>query len=140
MARGIGDRDDITRLFVALARSAGFNASIVRISDRKDKFFDKGLLSRRQLDSEIAVVDHAGKDIYLDPGTKFCSYGYLRWIRTSTTGIKLDKKGGVFITVPAAGYDKATTRRNAEMALDSGGNLTGTIIVKFEGGDALEHG
>jgi hypothetical protein len=139
LARGAGYRDDITRFFVALARSAGFDASIVRISNRMSKFFDKGLLSAQQLATEIAVVNLAGKDIYLDPGTKFCSYGYLRWIRTSTQGIKLDKKGGVFITVPSAGYDKATTRRNAEMALDSGGNLTGTITVKFEGGEALEH-
>ncbi|MGZ4895249.1 MAG: DUF3857 domain-containing protein [Candidatus Angelobacter sp.] len=139
LSRGTGDRDDITRFFVALARAAGFDASIVRVSDRKNKFFDKGLLSRRQLDTEIAVVNQAGKDIYLDPGTKFCPYGYLRWIRTSTMGIKLDKKGGVFVTAPAAGYDKATIRRNAEMALDGGGNLTGTITVKFEGGDALEH-
>ena len=139
LARGIGYRDDITRLFVALARSAGFDASIVRVSDRKNKFFDKGLLSKRQLDSEIAVVNLAGKDVYLDPGTKFCPYSYLRWIRTSTMGIKLDKKGGVFVTAPAASYDKATIRRNAEMALDAGGNLTGTITVKFEGGDALEH-
>lgn len=139
LARGTGYRDDITRLFVALARSAGFEASIVRVGDRKNKFFDKGLLSRRQLDTEIAVVNQAGKDIYLDPGTKFCPYGYLRWIRTSTMGIKLDKKGGVFVTAPSAAYDKATIRRNAEMALDRGGNLTGTITVKFEGGDALEH-
>jgi hypothetical protein len=124
---------------VALARSAGFDASIVRISNRMNKFFDKGLLSAQQLETEIAVINLAGKDIYLDPGTKFCSYGYLRWIRTSTQGLKLDKKGGVFITVPSASYDKATTRRNAEMALDSGGNLTGTITVKFEGGEALEH-
>lgn len=139
LARGTGYRDDITRLFVALARSAGFDSSVVRVSDRKSKFFDKGLLSKRQLDSEIAVVNQAGKDIYLDPGTKFCPYGYLRWIRTSTMGIKLDKKGGVFVTAPAAGYDKATIRRNAEMALDADGNLKGTITVKFEGGDALEH-
>jgi hypothetical protein len=139
LSRGIGYREDITRLFVALARSAGFDSSVVRVSDRKNKFFDKGLLSKRQLDSEIAVVNQAGKDIYLDPGTRFCPYGYLRWIRTSTMGIKLDKKGGVFVTAPAAGYDKATIRRNAEMALDGGGNLTGTITVKFEGGDALEH-
>ncbi|MCU1255949.1 MAG: hypothetical protein JWM83_2248 [Candidatus Angelobacter sp.] len=139
LSRGIGYREDITRLFVALARSAGFDSSVVRVSDRKNKFFDKGLLSKRQLDSEIAVVNQAGKDIYLDPGTRFCPYGYLRWIRTSTMGIKLDKKGGVFVTAPAAGYDKATIRRNAEMVLDGGGNLTGTITVKFEGGDALEH-
>jgi hypothetical protein len=139
LARGTGYRDDITRLFVALARAAGFDTSIVRVSDRKNKFFDKGLLSGRQLETEIAVVSLAGKDIYLDPGTKFCPYGYLRWIRTSTMGIKLDKKGGGFVTVPAAGYDKATIRRNAEMSLDAAGNLTGTIIVTFEGGDALEH-
>ena len=139
LSRGIGFRDDITRFFVALARSAGFEASIVRVSDRKAKFFDKGLLSRRQLDSEIAVVNQAGKDVYLDPGTRFCPYGYLRWIRTSTQGLKLDKKGGVFVMAPAAPYDKATIRRNAEMVLDGDGNLTGTITVKFEGGDALEH-
>ncbi len=108
LARGAGYRDDITRFFVALARSAGFDASIVRVSNRMNKFFDKGLLSAQQLATEIAVVNLAGKDVYLDPGTKFCSYGYLRWIRTSTQGIKLDKKGGVFITVPSAGYDKAT--------------------------------
>jgi hypothetical protein len=139
LARGTGYRDDITRLFVALARSAGFEASIVRVGDRKNKFFDKGLLSKRQLDTEIAVVNVAGKDIYLDPGTKFCSYGYLRWIRTSTQGIKLDKKGGVFVIAPAATYDKATTGRVADMTLDRGGNLTGTITVKFEGSEALEH-
>lgn len=139
LLRGTGYREDITRLFVAMARAAGFDASIVRVGDRKNKFFDKGLLSERQLDTEIVVVNQAGKDIYLDPGTQFCPYGYLRWIRTSTMGIKLDKKGGVFVTAPAAGYDKATIRLNADMALDGDGNLKGTITVKFEGGDALEH-
>lgn len=139
LSRGAGNRDDITRFFVALARAGGFDAAIVRVSDRKNKFFDKGLLSRRQLDSEIAVISQGGKDIYLDPGTKFCPYGYLRWVRTSAMGIKLDKKGGSFVTAPAAPYDQATTRRTADMALNAGGTLNGTITVKFEGGEALEH-
>jgi hypothetical protein len=139
LARGTGNRSDVTRLFVALARAAGFEASVVRVSNRKDKFFDKGLLSRRQLDSEIAVVNQSGKDIYLDPGTRFCPYGYLRWIRTSTMGLKLDKKGGVFVTAPGAGYDKATIRRTADLSLDRNGDLKGTVVVKFEGGEALEH-
>lgn len=138
LARGTGDREDITRFFVALARAAGFDASIVRVSDRKNKFFDKGLLSKQQLETEIALVSLAGRDIYLDPGTRFCPYGYLRWIRTSTQGIKLNKKGGVFVTAPPATYDKSTIRRNAEMTLDGDGNLAGTVTVKFEGGDALE--
>jgi hypothetical protein len=139
LSHGTGNRDEITRFFVALARAAGFEASIVRVSDRKSKFFDKGLLSTRQLDSEIAVISQGGKDIYLDPGTRFCPYGYLRWIRTSATGIKLDKKGGSFVTAPPAPYDKAITKRTAEMALDAEGTLNGTVTVKFEGGEALEH-
>jgi Domain of Unknown Function with PDB structure (DUF3857)/Transglutaminase-like superfamily len=139
LARGTGYRDDITRLFVALARSGGFDAAVVRAGNRHDKFFDKGLLSTRQLDSEIAVVSLGGKDIYLDPGTRFCPYGYIRWFRTSTVGLKLDKKGGAFVTVPGAAYDKAMTRRSADMSLDESGGLKGTITVKFEGGEALEH-
>lgn len=139
LARGIGYRDDITRLFVALARAAGFDASIVRVSNRRDKFFDKGLLSKRQLDAEIALVSQGGKDIYLDPGTRFCQFGYLRWIRTSAAGLKLDKKGGTFVTAPSAPYDKATMRRTAEMSLDGDGNLKGTITVQYEGGEGLEH-
>lgn len=139
LARGAGYRDDITRLFVALARSAGFDAAVVRAGNRKDKFFDKGLFSTRQLDSEIAAVSQGGKEIYLDPGTRFCPYGYIRWIRTSTMGLKLDKKGGAFVTVPGAAYDKAMTRRTADMSLDESGGLKGRITVKFEGGEALEH-
>ncbi len=139
LARNAGDRNDITRLFVALARAAGLDASIVRVSNRHDKFFQKNLLSARQLDSEIAMVHLADQDVYLDPGTPYCPYGMLRWIRTSTQGLKLDKKGGVFVTAPPAPYDKAITRRTADLALDSEGNLKGTLTVKFEGGDALEH-
>ena len=139
LARGAGYRNEITFLFVALARSAGFDAAAVRSSNRHDKFFDKGLLSKRQLDSEIAVVSLSGKDIYLDPGTRFCPYGYVRWIRTSTMGLKLDKKGSTFVTVPGAPYEKAMTRRSADMSLDDSGGLKGKITVKFEGGEALEH-
>lgn len=139
LTRGIGTSEDITRLFVALARAGGFEASIVRVSNRRDKFFDKGLLSRRQLDGEIAAVNVGGKDVFLDPGTMFCPYGYLHWIRTSTTGLKLDKKGGVFVTAPTATYDKAVIRRVAEMELGADGTLKGTITVKLEGGEALDH-
>src|SRR5947209_5678864 len=139
LARGAGDRSDITRLFVALARAGGFEASVVRVSNRKDKFFDKNLLSDRQFDSEIALVNVGGKDVYFDPGTPFCPFATLRWVRTSAAGLKLDKKGGSFVTAPPAPYDKAITRRIADVTLDSEGNLKGTLTVTFEGGEALEH-
>ena len=139
LARGTGYKTQITRLFVAMARSAGFEAGIVRVGNRKERFFDRNVLSRRQLNAEIAVVNVAGKDVYLDPGTRFCPYGNLRWMYTSVDGLKLDKKGGTFVTAPPAPYDQAMTRRTADVILAPDGTLSGAITVKFEGGEALEH-
>lgn len=139
LSRGAGYRNDITRLFVGMARASGFDASIVRVGNRKEKFFDKMLLSQRQMDTEIAVVNLGGKDIYLDPGTQFCPYGFIRWIRTSAEGLKLDKKGGTFVNVPPAAYDKASIERIANVDLAEDGTLSGTAIVRFKGGEALEH-
>jgi hypothetical protein len=139
LVRGSGYRDDITLFFVALARASGFDASVIFASNRKDRFFDKGVLSTRQLSSQIAVVNQGGKDIFLDPGTLYCPYGELLWTRTSTVGLRLDKKGSSFINVPGAPFDKAMTKRVADMVLDENGTLKGTITVKFEGGEALQH-
>jgi len=138
LAHGYGSSSDINRLFVSLARAAGFDASILRVGNRSEKFFDRALLSTRQLDSEIAMVNAGGHSIFLDPGTRFCPFGFMRWMRTSTLALKLDKKGGTFIKVPAAGFEKNMLRRSAEMALDANGSLKGTITVHYEGGEALE--
>ena len=139
LRRGYGDRSDITLLFAAMARAAGFDASILLVSSRKDRFFEKVVLSSRQLDSEIVQVNLGGKDIYLDPGTKYCPYGLLRWWRTSTMALKPGKKTAIFTVVPAFNYEKAQTRRNAVMALDDGGNLKGELTVQFQDLEALEH-
>jgi hypothetical protein len=138
LAHGYGDRKDVGRFFVALARAAGFEASVLRVSDRSEKFFDPGLLSTRQLDAEIVLVNDGGRDFFLDPGTRFAPFGLVRWIYTSTTALKLEKNGGTFLKVPAAAYDKAVLQRSAEMVLDAGGGLQGTITASFEGGEALE--
>ena len=138
LARGYGDHDDINRFFVALARAAGFEASILRVSDRSEKFFDRGLLSRRQLAAEIAMINRDGQNTFLDPGTRFCPFGFVRWMRTSSLALKLDKKGGTFIKIPSAGYEKAMVRRSADVVLDAAGSLQGRITARFEGGEALE--
>lgn len=136
--RGYGTRTEITRLFVALARAAGFESSILRTSNRSERFFDLNLLYSDQLDTEIALVALNGKDLYLDPGTRFCPFGLLRWVRTSTRALKLDKKGGSFVEVPMAPHNMAAIGRAAEVALDEQGELTGEITVEFKGSEALE--
>ena len=138
LKHGYGDRQDIMLFFVAMARASGFRTSVLRVSDRKNRFFDKGLLSMRQLNTELAVVKINGEDVYLDPGTKFCPYGFVRWIRTSTAALKLDKSNVSFVQVPTPPFEKAMLHRDAKLTLNEGGDLNGDLTVQYEGGEALE--
>jgi hypothetical protein len=136
--RGYGSRTEITRLFVALARVAGFQASIVRAGNRSERIFDRSLLYADQLDTEISLVRLNGDDLFLDPGTRFCPFGLLRWMQTSTKALKLDSKGGTFVDVPMATYPMAVVSRSADLSLDAEGGLKGVLTVRFAGSEALE--
>ena len=136
--RGYGDRWDIVRAFVAMARAAGFEASILRVSDRSDEFFVKEVLSSRQLAWEIADVKLNGEDIYLDPGTKYCPYGLLPWVETSTLALKLDKKNPTFVRIPSFTQEKALIKRRVAADLSPDGSLKAVVQVQFEGLEALD--
>ena len=135
---GYGTHNDINRLYVAMARATGFDASILPASDRKEGFFTKGLLTPSQVDKEIVLVKLNGADLYLDPGTRFCPFKLLPWEQTSTQALRLDKKGGELIIVPPATQDKAAVKRLVNARLDSDGNLKGQIAIQYVGGEALE--
>ncbi|HEY6251504.1 MAG TPA: transglutaminase domain-containing protein, partial [Candidatus Angelobacter sp.] len=138
LKRGYGDKWDIVLAFVAMARAAGFEASVLAVSNREKEFFYKEVLSSRQLDSLIADVKLNGKDVYLDPGTKFCPFGLIRWMRTSTQALRPDKKTPTLVTVPSATVEKAVTRRLVNATLDADGALKADLVVKYEGTEALE--
>jgi hypothetical protein len=138
LQRNHGTHREITLLFVALARASGFDASVLFVSSRKSKVFEKNLPDSRQLDSDVADIQVNGKEVYLDPGTKFCPYGFTRWIKTSTEALKLDKRSGGFIRIPAAPQDKAVIYRTANMALSEDGSAKGDVTVNYTGGEALE--
>ncbi|HZU32060.1 MAG TPA: DUF3857 and transglutaminase domain-containing protein, partial [Candidatus Angelobacter sp.] len=140
LERGYGTHNDITRLFVALARAAGFDAEIVRAPNRKEFFFKPNYPSTSQLASEIAVVKVNGNnELYLDPGTEFCPFGMVRWVHTSDKGLRLDKTGGTFVLIPPAAADKSQLHRVVNGALSADGSLSGKIVVEFKGNTALEH-
>ena len=122
-----------------MARSAGFDASPVMVPDRKRRFFVRDWTSQRQIDSVIAAVNLNGKDMYLEPGTRFCPYGFVRWNHTEIDALKLDGKGGTFIKAPSMAYDKSVTSRNANMTLAEDGTLKGNVVLEFKGAEALEH-
>jgi transglutaminase-like putative cysteine protease len=139
LARGYGTRNEIAELFVALARAAGFEAELLRASNRKTRVFDSKLLSADQLPDEIVQVKLKDSFLYLDPGTRFCPFGMVRWNYTSAPALKLDKSGGSFTLVPTATADKTIIRRTAKVRLNALGSARGEITVEFKGNEALQH-
>ena len=138
ITRGYGKANEITDLFAGLSRALGFETEVLRASDRRTQVFDQKLLTTAQLSSEIIRVRLNDKEIFLDPGTKFCPFGLVAWSKTSMPALKLDAEGGTFMLVPTATADKSVVRRTAEAALSGDGSLQGTVTLEFNGNEALE--
>jgi len=138
LKNGYGYRNEINRLFVAMARAAGMDASVVKVSQRDDTFFNRNVQDQRQLNGEVVMVELPGKTLFLDPGTPYCLFGLLSWENTGVDGLKLEKGGGTFVKTPLFTAIVAMTRRAADLHYEDG-LLKGTIAVSFSGQEALVH-
>ncbi|HEY4580630.1 MAG TPA: DUF3857 domain-containing protein, partial [Candidatus Acidoferrales bacterium] len=134
---GYGYRREIARLFVGLARAAGFTASIVHVAERDDHFFHKQLQDEYQLDAEVALVRVDNRDRFFDPGMPNCPFGLLAWQKTEVPGFKPDKDGGTWITTPAPASKEAMTERKAMLKLTEDGTLQGKVEFIFTGLQAI---
>jgi len=137
LQRGYGSSWDINVTFAALARAAGFEATMLGVSDRKDRSFNKIILWLGQLDASAVLVKLGGKDLILDPGTRFCPFGVLRWENTATTALKFSKTGGGFVSTPEP--ESSLLHRTARMSLAVDGALSGELSVDFNGEEALAY-
>lgn len=134
-----GTHDDLNRLFVAMARAARIPAALILVPDRGQQVFIKDLPTMSQFEGEIAIVQLAGKDIFLDPGTKFCPYGILDWRYTGVTGLRQNGKATEFGETPSPAYNQFITTRMAAVSLDEQGFLSGTVTLVYKGTAALQH-
>ncbi|ABF39545.1 hypothetical protein Acid345_0540 [Candidatus Koribacter versatilis Ellin345] len=134
-----GYRNELNRTFVALARGAGFDATLVAVTERDTAIFHKEWPSSSQLAYEIPLVKVNGADIYLDPGSPFCPFGVVPWEDTAVSGLKLDKNPPVWAQIPLPPSDDSSIKRVAKMTLGDDGSLTGEVEVTFTGQDAFHH-
>ena len=134
---GGGDREDLTWLYLALVRDAGFEVYPVLASNREDYFFDVSQMDYHRLDVALALINFNGKDIYCDPGAAFVPFGFLPWYETGVVGLRLDKDGGSWIKTPVP--DSATSQiiRKADLKADSEGNVEGKLTLTYTGLEAL---
>jgi hypothetical protein len=133
--RGTGD--EITRLFISMARAAGFKAYAMAVTERQRAFLNTGYLQWDQLDDEIAIVNTGGKDVFFDPGQRYCDYAQLHWMHTSVLGIRETDNGVAAAMTPGGSWKDNQSIRNADLELGPDGSLTGTITISMGGAEAL---
>jgi hypothetical protein len=135
--RGYGNGQQLTWLFLGLARAAGFEAYGVWASDRANFFFNKSSMDDRKLDANVVLVKLNGKDLYFDPGAAFTPYGLLPWSETGVPGWRMEKDGGDWVTTALPDSAASRIERKADLRVLETGDLEGTLSLTFNGLEAV---
>jgi len=132
-----GSANEISLLYIAMARAAGIKAWLAPVVNRDRAIFDDLYLSDNQFDSYIVIVELGGKITCLDPGEKMCPFGSLHWKHTLASGLRLNDKSAIFETTPAMNFRASTVSRTADLGIDETGNVSGKIQIVMSGPEAL---
>ncbi len=135
--RGYWNGEQLTLLYLALARAAGVEAYAVKVSARNVYFFNPNVEDASQLDTYVVLLRLNGKDLDCAPGTEFAPFGLLPWEETGVQGLKLDKDGGNWVRTTLPGSSESRIERKADLKLDDTGTLQGKLTVTFTGLEAL---
>jgi hypothetical protein len=132
-----GSGDQIASLFVGLARAAGMKAYLMGVANREERFFLPAYLSLDQLDDDIAIVNVDGKDIFFDPGQRYCAFGHLSWKHALSAGLRQSDSGPQLGETQSASYKDNHVNRIADLKIDEQGVATGTVKMTYTGDPAL---
>ena len=131
-----GSAGELTWLFLALARAAGFEAYGMWVPDRQNYFFSPQTMEGRRLDANVVVVKLNGKDVFCDPGAAFTPFCMLPWVETGVTGLKLDKDGGSWLQTTLPEAAESRIQHKGELKLSDTGDLEGKLTVTYTGLEA----
>ena len=137
--RGYGNGQQLTWLFLGLARAAGFEAYGCWVSDRREYFFNPVTMQSAKLNANVVLVKLTGKDLYFDPGAAFTPYGMLTWFETGVTGLRLDKDGGTWIRTTLPQASESRIERVGNLKLSDTGDLEGKLTITYIGLEAMYH-
>jgi hypothetical protein len=132
-----GSSDQLSDLFVAMARAAGMKAYVIAVTNRDRNLFIQSYFSISQLDDDLAIVNVDGKEHFFDPGSRFCAYGHLAWKHTLAAGLRQTDSGTEFAQAPAESYTASRVQRVANLTMDARGIATGTVNMVYMGAPAL---
>jgi len=137
LKKSAGYDEELNRAFVALARAAGLQADVVRVSSRDAFFFSNKIADADQLNDEVAIVMIDGQPLLLDPGVPHAPFGTLSWEKTNVPGVRVTKgQPAQWVMTPQGKPEDAVIHRSADLKID-GENLTGKVVVTWTGQEAL---
>jgi hypothetical protein len=131
-----GNGGELTWLFLALVRAAGFEAYGMWVPDRQNYFFSPQTMEGRRLDANVVLVKLNGKNLFCDPGAAYTPFCMLPWLETGVNGMKLDKDGGTWLRTALPESAESAVKRKGELKLSDTGNLEGKLTVTFTGLEA----
>jgi len=132
-----GSPEQLTELFVGMARAAGVKVYMMLVPDRSKELFTPQWLSFDQFDDVIAIVNVGGKEVFFDPGWRYAPFGHLAWEHTYVQGLRETDSGTDFASTQGDDYNFNQTQRLADLHMDDKGEVTGTVKLTFVGSPAL---
>jgi hypothetical protein len=131
-----GYDDQIAMTYIAMLRVVGIPAYAMRVTNRDHNVFEPSYTDLSQLDDTIVIAMLDGKEVFLDPGSRYCPFGQLAWHHSSASGIRQTAQGSAIAQAPTLNYRDTQMGRVAILGLGAGGVAGGTLTLSYTGQQA----
>jgi hypothetical protein len=130
---GAGGDRSITFLFMALARSLGFDARIALAANWLNGAFQKGLMLSGYLNEPLVAVKVGEHWKFYDPRRCQVTTGTLSSVNEGNQALIATPKTVEWAILPGTPAAKSQRKRTAHFQIDEDGTLTGTISIEYTG-------
>jgi len=130
---GAGGNHDIPILFMAMARSLGFNAHLALASSWSDGAFKKDLLVSSYLSNTLVAVKLGDAWKFYDPRDYRVATGTLSAQNEANMALVASTNAIEWVKMPVTPAEKSQQKRTARFRIDEAGTLTGTVSIVYSG-------
>jgi hypothetical protein len=131
-----GYNDEIAMTYLAMLRQVGITAYAMRVTNRDHNLFEPEYTDMSQLDDTIVIAVLNGKEVFLDPGARYCPFGQLAWHHSSASGIRQTANGSEIAQAAGLDYKDTRMQRVAILGIGADGVAGGTVTLSYTGQEA----
>lgn len=133
LERGTGDGNDLTLLFLAVARAARLGARIAAAPDRRLVTLKPGMEHRFFLPGRLVALRDGTGWVLFDPANPESTTGSLRWFHEDVNVLVADAKTVINAVTPLSSGERSARLRNGTFQLLEDGTLEGEAQLSYTG-------